>query len=473
MRKMIQAAAVGVLCAFLFDAPATAQDGAALFNSICAGCHNDVNHPKGLVYNAAGNVAIIEAENAFGMGAGGTLADHTAIANYLDSVKPTIDMAPVPHDSPGTGIPLRDIIVSGAVQHASWKIIDKIVTVSPPTKGTVSYRFAIDFGAPSMVTYRPFPGQSGVDTWTYQGTGPGGSTTIRTASVSISGASGTPAAPDLDQQGLTGSWYEPATSGQGFEVEVFPDFLAPGRGLVQVSWFTYDSVAGGADRQRWYTLSGPVVSGQPTASLSIYQNTGGNFNAPPITNGQAVGTATLAFDTCTSGLLTYAFNDGTGRAGSIPLTRITQSMTCSTGAARPVDADFALSGNWYAAATSGQGFTIEVNPASKTAFAAWYTYAPAGASAGPAGQRWYTAQSAGLVAGARTIALQIYETTGGMFDAPTPPGQKSVVVGSATLAFQNCSQATFDYRFTGGSSSGMSGTINLTRVGPVPVGCAS
>jgi hypothetical protein len=69
--------------------------------------------------------------------------------------------------------------------------------------------------------------------------------------------------------------------------------------------------------------------------------------------------------------------------------------------------------------------------------------------------------------------VQIYETTGGMFDAPTPPGQKTVPVGTGTLAFQSCSSATFSYNFTGGSSSGLSGIIALSRVGPVPPGCTS
>ena len=32
---------------------------------------------------------------------------------------------------------------------------------------------------------------------------------------------------ELNQQGLSGSFYDPATNGQGFEVEVFPNFLAP------------------------------------------------------------------------------------------------------------------------------------------------------------------------------------------------------------------------------------------------------
>jgi hypothetical protein len=42
-------------------------------------------------------------------------------------------------------------------------------------------------------------------------------------------------------------------------------------------------------------------------------------------------------------------------------------------------------------------------------------------------------------------------------------------VGTATLAFQSCSQA-LSYAFTGGSSSGTSGSINLSRVGPIPAG---
>ncbi len=282
-----------------------------------------------------------------------------------------------------------------------------------------------------------------------------------------------PTTPDLNQHGLTGSWYEPATDGQGFEVEVFPDLVAPGTGSVQLSWFTFDTVAGGANRQRWYTLSGNMVSGQPNASLKIYQNTGGNFNAPPTTDGVVVGTATLSFSTCTSGQLSYTFTEGSGRTGSIPLTRITQNVTCSTTSARPTDADFAFSGNWYNAATSGQGFVVEVNPKNGgSVFVPWYTYAPAGASAGAAGQRWYTASAPGAVTpGSRSIPLDIYETTGGVFDAPSVPAPHSVKVGTGTLAFQSCSTGTFSYTFTGGSSSGMSGTIALTRIGPVPRGC--
>ena len=454
----------------LFGAQAaTAQDGAALFASLCSGCHNGVKHPVGLVYNAAGNAAIIKAVNDAGMGADGSPADFVSIATYLDSDKPTITMVPVAHDSPGTVISLDDIIVSAAVINIRLQIITDIATVSPPKKGTVTYTFANGFNLPSTVTYTPFPGQSGIDTWTYQGTGERGTTTIRTASVRIAEGSPSPGV-DLNQHGLTGSWYEAATGGQGIEVEVFPN-ASSGTGSTFVSWFTYDTVIGGAERQRWYTAQGPAVTGQPSAALTIYQNTGGNFNAPPVTNAQAVGTATLSFDTCSSGQLSYTFTDGTGRAGTMPLTRLTQNVTCSTTTPHPTNADFALSGNWFGgAATSGQGFTAEANPISGAFFAAWYTYMPNGSAAGAAGQRWYTAQGT-FTPGLRSIPVTIYETTGGMFDTPTPAGQKTVAVGSGTMAYQSCSAATFNYTFTGGSSNGLSGTVALSRVGPVPPGC--
>jgi hypothetical protein len=115
---------------------------------------------------------------------------------------------------------------------------------------------------------------------------------------------------------------------------------------------------------------------------------------------------------------------------------------------------------------------VEVNPTSGALFVAWYTYEPMGAVAGAAGQRWYTAQAT-FTAGTRSIPVTIYATTGGIFNTPTPVGQQTVAVGTGTLAFQSCTAATFSYNFTGGSSSGLSGTITLSRVGPTPPGCTS
>ena len=210
----------------------SAQTGNELFVSLCSGCHNDVAHPKGLVYNAAGNAAIIEAVIARGMSVGGSLADHTSIATYLDGVKPTITLAPVAANPIATKISLYDVIVSAAQDHADWKIINHIETVSPPTKGTVTYKGANGFAKPSFATYTPFPGQSGIDTWTYRGVGPDSatSTTIRTASVMIAGGS----APNY--QGIW--WNSPATSEDGWGI----NFAHQGD-TIFASWFTYDTLA--------------------------------------------------------------------------------------------------------------------------------------------------------------------------------------------------------------------------------------
>ena len=167
----------------------------------------------------------------------------------------------------------------------------------------------------------------------------------------------------------------------------------------------------------------------------------------------------MSFDTCSSGQLSYAFTDGTGRTGSIPLTRLLPNVTCSVATPHPTNADFALSGSWYAgAATSGQGFTAEVDPNINAFLLSWFTYMPNGANAGAAGQRWYTAQGA-FTPGLRTIPVQIYETKGGAFDTSTPTGQNTVLVGTGTMAFQSCGAATFGFNFTGGSSIGSSGTM--------------
>jgi hypothetical protein len=275
-----------------------------------------------------------------------------------------------------------------------------------------------------------------------------------------------PNAPNIDQQGLTGSWYQQATDGQGVEVEIFPDLVGPGTGFMQGSWFTFDNAAsGGADHNRWYTLGGTIHSGDSAAVLTMYQNTGGNFNAPPITTAVAVGQASVSFADCTDARLTYTFTDGTGRVGSVPLTRLTPNVAC----AHAANGEFGLSGNWFDKATSGQGIVVELNPVDKVLFFAWYTYALNGQSQGATGQRWYTGL-ANYAPGARAISFALRETTGGLFNQ-SPPAPTTAPVGTGELTFASCASATLQFAFTGGSNAGQAGNIALTRVGPTPASC--
>src|SRR6476659_4887617 len=133
------------------------------------------------------------------------------------------------------------------------------------------------------------------------------------ATATLTAAPPSAALPDLNQHGLTGSWVKPATDGQGIELEVFPNLVAPGTSLVQGAWFTFEGApAGGADRERWFTFNGNGQTGGTSVAITIFRNVGGNFDAAPITQGTPVGTGTLSFADCSNATLAYTFTDGSG-----------------------------------------------------------------------------------------------------------------------------------------------------------------
>jgi YVTN family beta-propeller protein len=277
---------------------------------------------------------------------------------------------------------------------------------------------------------------------------------------------------NLDQRGLTGSWYQPTTSGQGFILEVSPDVNGAGNGFLSAGWFTYDVTAAGG--QRWYTLQGSVSNTNSVASLTIGATTaGGNFAAGPVVTAVSVGTAKLQFSDCSHGQLNYTFSDGSNRTGTIPLLRLTPNTTCGiTGDNGASAGSYLLSGNWYDPATSGQGFSFDINPATSILSAAWYTYAPSAQGiTGVASQRWYSLQTNLFSNGSTSISgVPIIATSGGIFHDPTTA--TNAKVGTANIQFTSCSAMTLTYNFTSGLNQGLSGTLNLQRTGPAPANCA-
>ena len=278
---------------------------------------------------------------------------------------------------------------------------------------------------------------------------------------------------NLDQHGLTGAWYNPATGGQGLLVETYPDLFGSGHGYLAAGWYTFDLTAAGG--QRWYTMQGDAINGSASVPLTIYTATGGNFNAPPKISAVAVGTATWSFSDCTHGTLAFHFNDGRPD-GSIPLTRLDANVTCTAaGDNGNATANYLLSGAWYDSthATSGQGFFLDFSPALTTLFGAWYTYQPGGASiGGGASQRWYTIQDNAFIPGTLSKnGLPIYETTGGAFNTAGGASAGSPV-GSAKIVISSCTSMVLSYSFSSGTNAGQSGSISLGRVVGAPAGCS-
>ncbi len=246
--------------------------------------------------------------------------------------------------------------------------------------------------------------------------------------------------------GHSGAWYDPATSGQGQLIEV-----VPADQFMFLAWFTFtDGASDSPFEQHWFTAQGNYTGN--TAELILHETLGGRFDdpQPPATN--PVGTATLTFSDCSQGQLAYHM-DIDGRQGTIPLRRVIpgsqngceQQKAQAAIALEAVDINGGMDGTWVNPNTLGQGFLIDAHhntPGDNFIFVAWFTYGDDTNS----GQRWLTAQ--GDFAGS-TAAIDIYETTGGLFDDPQPVDVGPV--GTMSVDFTDCSNAQLSYTLTDGS----------------------
>jgi plastocyanin len=123
-------------------------------------------------------------------------------------------------------------------------------------------------------------------------------------------------------QGMAGVWYNPQTGGQGFLFEVRPSDK-----FMFVAWFTFDKAAPsnsigpklGAIEQRWFTIQG-TYGVDKAENATIYSTSGGVFNTVKQVTNTPVGTATIAFTSCTQGSVTYNI-PGDGLTGTIPIQR--------------------------------------------------------------------------------------------------------------------------------------------------------
>ena len=124
--------------------------------------------------------------------------------------------------------------------------------------------------------------------------------------------------------GMSDSWYNPDTGGQGFFITVFED-----TGLVFIAWFTFDTVRPpgsatanlGEPGHRWVTAQGPYDG--DTAELTAYLSEGGVFDSatPPVGQAEAIGSVTIVWHDCANATLTYDL-DPPGVTGEIQLQRI-------------------------------------------------------------------------------------------------------------------------------------------------------
>jgi PKD repeat protein len=124
----------------------------------------------------------------------------------------------------------------------------------------------------------------------------------------------------------------------------------------------------------------------------------------------------------------------------------------------------AITDAWYDPLTGGQGFFIIVWEDVETVFLSWFTYdierppQDVTANLGEPGHRWLTAQ--GSYSG-DTATLTLYETAGGVFDAPTPVPDPALQVGTIEIIWTGCNAGMLSYDLP---SLSLSGNIPIQRI---------
>lgn len=151
------------------------------------------------------------------------------------------------------------------------------------------------------------------------------------ASLLLAGVSQSVPAQDAEfriNAGLSGSWANEDTPGQGFFLEINPD-----SGLVWMSWFTWGDAANdaasviGSPSNHWYVALGTIPEVGLGVDMNIIEVAGGVFDAMNVVTETTVGTIQLGFQNCSEATVEYAF-DAPGPAGQIPLSRLTPADVC-------------------------------------------------------------------------------------------------------------------------------------------------
>ncbi len=125
---------------------------------------------------------------------------------------------------------------------------------------------------------------------------------------------------------LSGNWYDPSQSGQGFQLE----FTDQGNSLLAV-WFVYTPDGSG---QNWIYAQGAYDSTKSTVTIPALILTGAKF--PPLFKSSDVhttswGTITFTFTDCNHGTASWNSTVSGYGHGSMPISRLTsiRGVTCA------------------------------------------------------------------------------------------------------------------------------------------------
>jgi hypothetical protein len=240
----------------------------------------------------------------------------------------------------------------------------------------------------------------------------GAANSAELAAVTVVGQGQTPA---IDP--ASGSWWNPARSGNGFDLRVTGNTLI-------LYWLTYD----GGGTPVWYLASLNREPGRWCGDIYYYTWNGS------ASSGSMVGTATITLSAANRGQLAWTLN---GRSGTEPI----EHLVFGGGAPAP-----SLSGLWYVPSESGWGVSFDTQGSTHVTYLLVYNAAGA--------PTWVFGAATGT---GPTVSFGLTRTTGTNLcpGCTGPTSTTSVAAGSLTVALDRLgigrAIATIDASLAGGS----------------------
>ncbi|MGA9575685.1 MAG: thrombospondin type 3 repeat-containing protein, partial [Lysobacterales bacterium] len=226
---------------------------------------------------------------------------------------------------------------------------------------------------------------------------------------------------------VTGFWYDPATSGQGFVLHPIDDQ----RTTLTFYGFQNDG------RPLWLTgVAENELQMSHTQTVTMYVTSGGNFGnftRDDITE-EPWGTLDITFDTCSKATAEFEGIDGQQTLDMVRLTRL-EGLDCFIYQTPPKAEVAGITGSWYDPATSGQGFVL--HPVNDGQLAvSFYGYKNSSE------RLWLIGNYIGPVRKGEPLVVDMAFASGGSFGNFTRDDITESDWGTLTINFADCDHAT-------------------------------
>lgn len=249
---------------------------------------------------------------------------------------------------------------------------------------------------------------------------------------------------------LSGSFYDPAQSGQGFVLE---PILVDGVLQVSAAWYTY------ADGQPLWLFGAAAADGD-RVRMTLYSAAGADFPprfAAEEVQIEAFGELELRFSSASVGQATWTTTRPGFASGSMPLQRLLASVGADGRSGRDGIAACHI-GSWYQPAQSGHGLSIDVHAVGtqRLLAAAWYVHLDGA-------PLWLV--GTGEIVGDHAD-LSMYRTEGtGFGSAFDPDDVRRIAVGNLRYTTTGADTARIDWQFNEPRlGSGSLELVQLARV---------